>query len=98
MIVEEDYENNTYMDYYNGEVDTHSIFDWNELIPTLVVYGATFILGLIGNILIIFTTYRYRRMQNVTNVLLASLASCDLLLIVICIPVRVSQNRIYQIN
>lgn len=67
----------------------NTIFDWNELIPTVVVSSVTFVLGLVGNCLIIFTTFQYRRMQSVTNVFLSSLASADLVLIMICIPVKV---------
>lgn len=65
-------------------------YAWDELAPTLIIYGITMAIGLSGNFLIIFTTYRYRRMQSVTNVLLASLASADLLLIIFCIPVKVN--------
>ncbi|KAL1492851.1 hypothetical protein ABEB36_011031 [Hypothenemus hampei] len=72
-------------------IDPHSIFDWAELIPTLIVYGFSFILGLTGNCLIIFTTWRYRRMHSVTNLFLSSLASSDLLLIIFCIPVKVAK-------
>jgi hypothetical protein len=72
-------------DYY----DSHNIFNWSELIPTLVVYGTTMVIGITGNSLIIFTICRYRRMKSTTNVFLASLASADLLLIIICIPVKV---------
>ncbi|XP_017781016.1 PREDICTED: pyroglutamylated RFamide peptide receptor-like [Nicrophorus vespilloides] len=81
---------------YNNEYEydvkeSHSTFHWEELSPVLVVYGITFCLGLCGNSLIVYATYRYRRMQSVTNVLLASLASSDLLLIVFCIPVKVAK-------
>jgi len=69
--------------------ESHSIFNWSELVPTLVVYGATMVIGIAGNSLIIFTICRYRRMKSTTNVFLASLASADLLLIIICIPVKV---------
>lgn len=64
-------------------------FFWPELLPTLLVYGLTFLLGLIGNALIIFTISVYRRMKSTTNLFLASLASADLLLILCCIPVKV---------
>ncbi|XP_018322690.1 QRFP-like peptide receptor [Agrilus planipennis] len=80
---EEDYE-------YNFS-ESHSTFYWEELLPTVLVYGVTLLLGLTGNSLIVFTTYRYRRMQSSTNVLLASLASADLLLIIFCIPVKVAK-------
>lgn len=75
---------------YDYDYDlAHTIFNWSELIPTLVVYGATMVIGIAGNSLIIFTICRYRRMKSTTNVFLASLASADLLLIIICIPVKV---------
>lgn len=76
-------------DYEYEVMESHTTFHWEELIPTLVVYSVTFVLGLTGNCLIVFTTYRYRRMQTATNVLLSSLASADLLLIMFCIPVKV---------
>lgn len=87
MALEMEYDSDEY-DYDIKE--SHSIFQWEELIPTLIVYGITLVIGLSGNFLIIFATYRYRRMQSVTNVLLASLASSDLLLIIFCIPVKVT--------
>ncbi|KDR10936.1 KiSS-1 receptor [Zootermopsis nevadensis] len=80
--------NETDADYDYDYVESHNIFNWSELIPTLVVYGATMVIGIAGNSLIIFTICRYRRMKSTTNVFLASLASADLLLITICIPVK----------
>jgi 7 transmembrane receptor (rhodopsin family). len=77
------------VDYDYDYEESHNIFNWSELIPTLVVYGATMVIGIAGNSLIIFTICRYRRMKSTTNVFLASLASADLLLIIICIPVKV---------
>ncbi|KAF5294838.1 hypothetical protein FQA39_LY00322 [Lamprigera yunnana] len=71
--------------------ESHSTFYWEELLPTLLVYTVTLVLGLIGNTLIVFTTCIYRRMQSATNMLLASLASADLLLILFCIPVKVAK-------
>lgn len=64
-------------------------FFWRELTPTLVVYAVTYVLGVVGNALIIFTICRYRHLKTTTNVFLASLATADLLLILICIPVKV---------
>lgn len=88
---------NTEMTGYDA-ADSHSIFDWAELAPTLIVYGFSFILGVTGNCLIIFTTFRYGRMHSVTNVFLSSLASSDLLLIIFCIPVKVRKTRISSNN
>nr|XP_006815137.1 PREDICTED: cholecystokinin receptor-like [Saccoglossus kowalevskii] len=55
-------------------------------LPTVIVYTVTFIVGLIGNILVLFAIQRCRRLRNVTNTFLASLATADLIIIVIVIP------------
>ncbi|XP_026468887.1 somatostatin receptor type 1-like [Ctenocephalides felis] len=75
---------------YNMD-ESHNTFAWGELLPALIVYGTTLVLGLVGNSLIVYATCRYRRMRSGTNVFLASLASADLLLIVICIPVKIAK-------
>ncbi|XP_065558801.1 QRFP-like peptide receptor isoform X2 [Artemia franciscana] len=59
-----------------------------ELIATTLVYVTVFILGLFGNILIIITVSKYRRMKSVTNLFLVSLSSADLLVITICVPLK----------
>ena len=77
-----------YYDYdYLKSIDT--LF-WSELAPPLLVYSFTYAVGVVGNFLLIFTIARYRRLKSPTNVFLASLASTDLLLILTCIPVKVS--------
>ncbi|CAB3376743.1 Hypothetical predicted protein [Cloeon dipterum] len=75
-------------DYEYDWEESSNIFFWDELVPTLVVYGLTLVLGVVGNSLIVFTILRYKRMKSATNVFLASLASADLLLIIVCIPVK----------
>jgi hypothetical protein len=83
-------DNESDADYEYDYDESHNIFNWSELVPTVVIYGVTMVFGIAGNSLIIFTICRYRRMKSTTNVFLASLASADLLLIIICIPVKVS--------
>lgn len=61
-----------------------------ELIPVSIVYGMTLVLGMLGNILVLFSVTRYQQMMTVTNTFLLSLATADLLLVVICVPVKVS--------
>ena len=76
-----------YMYDYSNSVDTLPL---GELVPVGIIYGLTFLLGITGNILVILTTCRHRRLRSPTNIFLVSLASADLLLVVVCIPIKVS--------
>ncbi|XP_029677270.1 QRFP-like peptide receptor isoform X1 [Formica exsecta] len=74
--------------------DSFSHFEWTELAPVLVVYSLTFILGLVGNVIIITSTLcpRLRPLPATpTNVFLGGLATADLLLIIFCIPVKIAK-------
>ena len=70
----------------------------DELVPNAVVYGLTFLLGLVGNVLVIISVARYKRMQNVTNIFLLSLATADLLLVLICVPVKVRRPPVHSVS
>ncbi|KAE8750106.1 Elevenin Receptor, partial [Frankliniella occidentalis] len=81
--------NDEYGNYTEADlIEFMNQYDWLEVVPTMTVYCLIMLLGLAGNALIIFTTQRYRRMQSTTNVFLSSLAVADLLLIIVCIPVK----------
>ncbi|XP_052271529.1 cholecystokinin receptor type A-like [Dreissena polymorpha] len=75
-----------YEDYdYEADPDNVPI---EQLVPVSLVYGLTMILGLIGNCLVIVSVAKFKKMQNVTNIFLLSLATADLLLVMICVPVK----------
>ena len=83
-----------YSDYYGYyyEYDFSSeAYDipLEEIIPVSLVYGLTLLLGLVGNGLVIFSIVWYKRMRSVTNMFLTSLATADLLLVLICVPIKV---------
>ena len=61
-----------------------------EMIVVILVYGVTFLLGSVGNTLVIVGIAKFKKMHSVTNIFLVSLASADLLLILTCIPFKVS--------
>ena len=69
-----------------------------EAVPLGMVYGLTLILGVTGNTLVIFAIAKEQRMQTVTNAFLVSLASADLLLVLLCVPIKVGigfTHRLY---
>ncbi|CAL2030909.1 unnamed protein product [Caenorhabditis brenneri] len=51
------------------------------------LYLTVFLVGTIGNSMVIFVVNRFKRMRNVTNVFLASLSTADLCLIWFCVPI-----------
>ena len=84
--------NSTPGDYYEYDYDYEesvSNIPIEEIVPVAIVYGLTLILGVVGNTLVIVSILRIRRMRNVTNIFLTSLASADLVLVLICVPIKV---------
>ncbi|KAK6735087.1 hypothetical protein RB195_018343 [Necator americanus] len=57
-------------------------------LPALL-YLTVFLVGTVGNAMVIFVVNRFKRMRNVTNVFLASLSTADLCLIWFCVPIMV---------
>lgn len=55
------------------------------------IFRLTLLLGVIGNMLILVAILGYKKMKSPTNVFLASLALADLLLCLICIPVKLAE-------
>ncbi|XP_061175675.1 QRFP-like peptide receptor [Saccostrea echinata] len=86
-ITEEDHYFDLYSDYHYNYEDSHTL-PLEELIPVTVAYGLTLVIGITGNILVIASVIRFRKLHSVTNVFLLSLASADLLLVTICVPVK----------
>ena len=80
--------------HYDYEADPDNV-PIEELIPVSIVYGLTLVIGLIGNTLVIVSVAKFKKMQNVTNMFLLSLASADLLLVCVCVPVKVGHFLIY---
>lgn len=76
-----------YSEYDYDFEDSH-VLPLEELVPVSIAYGLTLVLGITGNILVIASVIRFRKLHSVTNVFLLSLASADLLLVVVCVPVK----------
>uniref|UniRef100_A0A7N8Y6J2 Gastrin/cholecystokinin type B receptor n=1 Tax=Mastacembelus armatus TaxID=205130 RepID=A0A7N8Y6J2_9TELE len=58
----------------------------------IVLYSLIFLLGVLGNSLIIAVLVRNRRMRTVTNLFLLSLAISDLMVSLVCIPFTLIPN------
>ncbi|ESO89530.1 hypothetical protein LOTGIDRAFT_125181 [Lottia gigantea] len=52
----------------------------------ITLYSIIFLLGVVGNALVIVTLIQNKKMRTVTNVFLFNLAITDLLLAVFCMP------------
>ena len=86
-----------YLDY--DVEDSIKDIDWTELGPSLFVYAITFIVGILGNVLILIAVIRNTQFlkSSPVNVFLGSLASADLLLISICLPLKVRIRKIIDV-
>lgn len=76
------------------EKETNSEKFKNNLV--LVAYIFLFILGLIGNFLVIYFVMHKKRMHTTTNTLITNLALADLLVIMICVPVTASRYYTHE--
>lgn len=83
-------------DYFTNETEylDYEVATLNDnlqkFIFSIIFYGIIFITGLTGNILIIISVLHFKMLQSITNLFLLSLATADLLLILICVPIKVS--------
>ena len=89
-----DYEDIDDSDEYEYEYDYDpgsTPIDWAEGGPSLAVYGLTFVVGVVGNVLILVSVARHTHVKHSpVNVFLASLATADLMLVLVCLPLKVS--------
>ncbi|CAF1044968.1 unnamed protein product [Rotaria sp. Silwood1] len=58
----------------------------------IILYVIVFIVGTIGNLLVIIVIQRNRSMRTVTNMFIMNLAAADLLVLVFCLPATVIQD------
>ncbi|XP_026676018.1 neuropeptide SIFamide receptor-like [Diaphorina citri] len=61
-------------------------------ITFIIGYLAVFLIGLVGNSLVIAVVIRSPRMRNVTNYFIVNLAVADMLVITLCLPATLMAN------
>ena len=74
--------------FYEGDIE-HLLEPWaNEpsFIPSVLVFTLTFIIGAVGNSLVVFVMVGDKKSRSVTTLFLVSLAVADLMFLVICVP------------
>lgn len=86
------YDYDYYLDYNYTYEESLDYLPLDELIPSLFFYVVIGLLGIAGNVLVIVAILAFPRMKSITNVFLLSLASADLLLVLICVPIKVFIN------
>ncbi|VDP19250.1 unnamed protein product [Soboliphyme baturini] len=67
-----------------------------DALPLGMWYGVVFVLGALGNSMVIAVVSIYKRMRSLTNIFLASLSTADLLIILFCIPVQYMKYLSYS--
>ncbi|XP_048761367.1 QRFP-like peptide receptor [Ostrea edulis] len=75
-------------DYNYTYEDSISYHPLDELIPSVTFYTLIGLFGIAGNLLVIVAILSFPRMKSITNIFLLSLASADLLLVLICVPIK----------
>ena len=68
-----------------GQVQT----PWTEdhaFWPTSITYSLAFLVGIIGNSLVVFALLANRKARNVTSSFLVSLAISDIIFLLLCVP------------
>ncbi|CAD6197461.1 unnamed protein product [Caenorhabditis auriculariae] len=73
--------------HHTGVVFSMSEEDLFEVALPAFLYSLVFLVGTVGNAMVIFVVNRFKRMRNVTNIFLASLSTADLCLIWFCVPI-----------
>ena len=83
-----DPDNYDYVFYFDGDISTFQQ-PWTSdtaFWPTAVIYGLTFTLGILGNIVVVLALLLDSKSRNVTSYFLVSLAMADIAFLVICVP------------
>ncbi|KAL3869076.1 hypothetical protein ACJMK2_041802, partial [Sinanodonta woodiana] len=80
--------------YYFGDV-TNLRKPWitePSFIPTVVVYSLAFIVGTVGNLIVICTILKDYKQRTNTTMFLVSLAVSDILFLSVCVPYEITRH------
>nr|AKQ63023.1 orphan G-protein coupled receptor 23 [Platynereis dumerilii] len=63
-------------------------------LPTSITYGLAFVVGVIGNGLVVFALLGDKKARNATSAFLVSLAVADLLFLLVCVPYEAASKLV----
>ena len=66
-------------------------------IVLIVLYSVIFLVGLVGNSLVIIVMIKHRHMRTITNMFLVNLSVGDLLVVIVCMPFSLAPY-IYKVS
>ena len=72
--------------YSNSNINMNGIVPLYLKILASIFYIFSIILGIGGNTLVLLVVIHFRRIKNVTNFFILSLAISDLIFIILCVP------------
>lgn len=75
---------------YDDNTNESRIILFTQIVPSILIYALTFLVGFFGNLLVLVAITRVKKLQSPTNLFLFSLATADLILICACVPIKVS--------
>ena len=78
------------------DVINETIWTFKQPLRLIVLYSVAdsivFVLGLVGNGLVVWVVYSNRRMHDVTNYFIVNLAVADILVCLLCLPITLLSN------
>ena len=86
-------------DFWQMDNPEEMLVPWviNEyFFPIVITHSVTFLVGVIGNLLVVFVMAGDRKSRTATNLFLVSLALADLLLLIVCAPLETLQYFVVQ--
>ena len=84
-------------DVNNSEADDamHIRQPVHLLVLYATAYLVVFVVGVVGNLLVMYTVYRVAHLHTNTNYFIVNLALADLLVCVFCLPITLLSNLFY---
>lgn len=76
-----------------SQLSVHNLKYFNVCTASFtIVYSLIFVLGFLGNVIVISAISSNSQMRTMTNIFVCNLAAADLLVVLFCVPVTLAAN------